>query len=69
MLKLFGTAAVTTDEADRTAIFDGSPEPEQAVDPDRLGTAFVVNLTLVTGFDHGEAIHQPAASPTASPTS
>lgn len=52
--KFFGTASVISDEAGRTAVFEGSPEGEQALDPERKGTAIAVALHRVTGFSNGE---------------
>jgi hypothetical protein len=57
LLRFFGSAAVTTDAGDRDAIFDGSPEHERAADPDRKGTAIVVDLTSVSGFASGEPVN------------
>src|SRR5260221_10760179 len=39
LLRFFGTAALSTNPADRDAVFAGSPAHEQALDPDRTGSA------------------------------
>jgi hypothetical protein len=44
-----GRARVDDDEAVRQQVFGGSPTREQAMDPDRKGTAVVVDIDSVTG--------------------
>jgi hypothetical protein len=56
LLKMIGIARVTGDESDRETIFVNSPKDEQAADPERNGTAFVVDLHSVSGFAAGEAL-------------
>ena len=49
-LRFNGRAHVETDEVIRNQIFEGSPQREQAQDPERHGTAIIVELDLVRGI-------------------
>ena len=62
LVRCEGRAEVTLDEATRTTIFEGSPEAERASDPERKGTAVVIELTRVYGFLHGERFDMRAES-------
>ena len=44
-----GKARLVTDATDRDTIYDNSPQVERDRDPDRLGVAVIVDLTLVQG--------------------
>lgn len=50
LYSLYGTAKVTDDAELRARIFDGSPEYEQSMDPDRKGLAIVVELQRIVGL-------------------
>ncbi len=45
-----GRARLDSDEARRTAVYDGQPQPEKDRDPDKKGTAIVVDLDSVFGL-------------------
>jgi hypothetical protein len=49
-LRFNGRAHVETDESIRDQIFVGSPQREQAQDPERHGAAIIVELDLVRGL-------------------
>ncbi len=49
LIQFQGRARVTTDEAERHKIFTNSHEREQGYDPERTGTAVIVDLDSVTG--------------------
>jgi hypothetical protein len=59
MLTFQGRARITEDEADRTQIFDASPEREKGLDPERKGLAIVVDLDSVTGVLRYDAATGP----------
>jgi hypothetical protein len=50
LLTFEGRAHIADDETTRTAVYDGSPEPERTADPERKGVAVVVELDRVTGI-------------------
>jgi uncharacterized pyridoxamine 5'-phosphate oxidase family protein len=49
ILSLTGRARVVDDAAFRNRVFEGSPDSEQSLDPDRAGTAILVELDSVRG--------------------
>lgn len=49
MLKFEGRARIATGDAERHQIFTNSHEREQGYDPERTGTAIVIDLESVTG--------------------
>ena len=65
LLRFEGRAHVATDEATRTAIFEGSPTVERERDPDRTGVAVVVELTRVRGVANGQRFEMQADPPPA----
>ena len=56
-LSFYGRGWVTKDEAERVAIYDNSPEPERAADPDQRGVAVVVELDKIEGATQNGRIH------------
>jgi hypothetical protein len=51
--RLGGTARIVTDPDERNRVYDGIHEIEKGHDPDRTGTAVIVDLDHVTGRDSG----------------
>jgi hypothetical protein len=49
LLKFEGRARVVTDAAERDAVFNAAPQREKDGDPERKGTAIVVELDTVFG--------------------
>jgi hypothetical protein len=62
MLEFLGRAWITTDDAERTAVFEGSVEMEQNIDWRRKGVAVIVDLDSVEGRAAGAPVSM-AASP------
>lgn len=58
LLHANGRARVATDEATRTRVFENAIEGEQRLDPQRLGTAVVVDLDAIEGFAEGQRFKQ-----------
>jgi hypothetical protein len=50
LLTFEGRGHIAADEATRTAVYEGAPEPERNADPERKGVAVVVELDRVTGI-------------------
>lgn len=49
MVFFYGRASVADDEATRNAVYDASPEPERNADPDKKGSAVIIDLDQVQG--------------------
>jgi hypothetical protein len=49
LVQFQGRARIATDESERTSIFDRSPERERSFDPERTGTAIIIDLDKVEG--------------------
>ena len=49
MLQFQGRARIATDEAERTRVFENSPEREQKTDLERKGTAVIIDLDKIDG--------------------
>ena len=49
LLQFQGQARIATDEAERKKVFENAPEREQKSDPERTGTAIIVELDSVAG--------------------
>jgi len=49
VLQFHGRARITTDEGERKRVFESAPEREQAADPERKGSAVIVELDRVEG--------------------
>ncbi len=49
LLQFQGQARIVTDEAERKKVFEAAPEREQKSDPDRSGTAIIIDLDSITG--------------------
>lgn len=49
VLQFHGLARIADDEAERAAVFESAPERERNSDPERKGTAVVVDLESVQG--------------------
>jgi hypothetical protein len=49
MIKFEGRARITTNDAERHQIFTSSHEREQSYDPERTGTAVIIDLDSVSG--------------------
>ncbi|MPZ99030.1 MAG: hypothetical protein GEU80_06770 [Dehalococcoidia bacterium] len=45
--QFFGRGQITSDEAQRTAIYDNSPEVERNADPERKGAAIIIDIDRV----------------------
>jgi predicted pyridoxine 5'-phosphate oxidase superfamily flavin-nucleotide-binding protein len=58
MYQFHGHAHPTADEDTRTTIYENSPEIEQSMDPERLGTAVVIDLDRVKGRAQGKPFEQ-----------
>lgn len=56
-LQIQGRGRVDADPGVRDVVFDNSPEREQAIDPERLGVAVVVDVDLVQGRLTGGAVN------------
>jgi hypothetical protein len=50
MLQFQGRARIATDAAERNRVFDAAPERERNSDPERKGTAIVIDLDRVNGI-------------------
>jgi hypothetical protein len=61
LLQVGGRAVIAEDGATRDRIFEGSPEIEQRFDPERRGTAVVVELDVIEGYAEGQRIVQRRA--------
>jgi hypothetical protein len=60
----YGRARVTTDEPERAAVYDGSPEQERNFDPARRGAALIVDVDRVEGMGPAGRVNmQRAATP------
>lgn len=60
--QLRGTARRATDDASRNQIYEASHVFEQRQDPDRTGTAVVVDLTSVRGRGEDGRVNLPSES-------
>jgi len=49
VLQFHGRARITSDEAEKTRVFESAPAREQAADPERKGAAVIVDLDRVEG--------------------
>jgi hypothetical protein len=49
LLQFQGQARIATDEAERKKVFEAAPEREQKSDPERSGTAIIIELDSVAG--------------------
>jgi len=49
VLQFHGVARIATDEAERKQVFENSPEREQNADPNRKGSAIIIDLIKVEG--------------------
>ena len=49
LLRFEGRARVANGESERNAVFDAAPERERTADPERKGTAVIVDLDAVFG--------------------
>jgi hypothetical protein len=50
LLQFQGRARIATGEAERKKVFENSPEVEQTRDPERTGTAVIIDLDSVDGI-------------------
>ena len=50
LLQFQGQARIATDEAERKKVFEAAPEREQKSDPERSGTAVIIELDSVAGL-------------------
>ncbi len=50
LLQFQGQARIATDEAERKKVFEAAPEREQKADPERSGTAVIIELDSVAGL-------------------
>jgi hypothetical protein len=50
VLQFHGVARVTTDDKERTRVFENAPERERSSDPERKGTAIIVDLSKSKAF-------------------
>jgi Pyridoxamine 5'-phosphate oxidase len=62
-VSFYGRGRVTKDEKERLAIYDNSPEPERAADPEQRGVAVVVDLDKVEGTTQNGRIHMVRGAP------
>ncbi len=49
LLQFQGEARIATDEPERAKVFENSPERERNSDPERKGTAIIIDLNTVGG--------------------
>ena len=50
LLQFQGQARIATDEAERKKVFEAAPEREQKSDPERSGSAVIIELDSVAGL-------------------
>jgi hypothetical protein len=50
VLQFHGRARITSDETERTRVFENAPQREQDSDPERKGAAVIVDLDRVEGL-------------------
>jgi hypothetical protein len=55
-LTFYGRARLHADEAERSAVYDASPEAERASDPQKRGVAVIVELERVEGTFQGRRV-------------
>jgi hypothetical protein len=49
MLQFHGRARVAESEAERSRVYEAAPQPEQAADAERKGTAVIIDLDRIEG--------------------